>query len=89
MQPLSHTEDRLLALVKEVHQSAPAAICKHYLQPLYVAAFSILKDGQACRAIIRKIFFNHWNNRHYLSTGMGVAFTVTGNTIRVLQNPIH
>jgi RNA polymerase sigma-70 factor (ECF subfamily) len=67
MRPHSHDEDtELLARMKEGDRSALTLIYRKYWQRLYLHAFGLLKNAQACEDIIQELFLQLWTNRQQL-----------------------
>ena len=67
MPSLNHVNDPdWLDLVQGGQESALARIYKKYWQRLYIAAYALLKDGQACEDIIQEIFLKLWLQREHI-----------------------
>jgi RNA polymerase sigma-70 factor (family 1) len=57
---------QLIDRLKQSDEAALSVIYKRYWQPLYVSAYNILKDSQACEDIIQELFIKLWNNRYQI-----------------------
>lgn len=58
-----------LELIKQLHLGSEAALASmfhKYWQPLFVAAFNVLKDKDACEDIIQEIFVTIWDRHEEL-----------------------
>jgi RNA polymerase sigma-70 factor (family 1) len=56
-------DDTLLALIKLGDRDAFAAIYNKYWSKLYVSAFNMLRDAQACEDIVQDILVHLWLKR--------------------------
>lgn len=54
---------QLIDRLKSGDDGALSAIYKKYWQQLYLSAYHILKDEQACEDIIQELFIKLWDNR--------------------------
>jgi len=64
MEPRINIDDsRLLALLKDGDHAAFDRIYRQHWEHLYRAAYSILKDNDACDDIVQEIFVWLWTNR--------------------------
>jgi RNA polymerase sigma-70 factor (family 1) len=54
---------QLIDRLKSGDDGALTAIYKKYWQQLYLSAYHILKDEQACEDIIQELFIKLWDNR--------------------------
>lgn len=57
-------DKQLIDRLKNDDAAALSVIYKKYWQQLYVSAYHILKDQQACEDIIQELFIKLWNKRH-------------------------
>lgn len=57
------TDIEVFALMKAGDEAALAFVYRKYWEPLYVSAYRILKDSQACEDIIQEIFVKLWERR--------------------------
>ncbi|SDF40091.1 RNA polymerase sigma-70 factor, ECF subfamily [Mucilaginibacter pineti] len=53
----------LIDRLKADDETAISAIYKKYWQLLYVSAYNVLKDRQACEDMIQELFIKLWKNR--------------------------
>lgn len=63
---------QLIDRLKSGDEGALVAIYKKYWQQLYLSAYNILKDKQACEDIIQELFIKLWDNRStiYISVSL-------------------
>jgi len=54
---------QLIDRLKSGDESALTAIYKKYWQQLFLSAYNVLKDKQACEDVIQELFIKIWNNR--------------------------
>lgn len=54
---------QLIDRLKDGDETAISAIYKKYWHLLYVSAYNVLKDRQACEDIIQELFIKLWKNR--------------------------
>lgn len=57
---------QLVDRLKSGDESALTAIYKKYWQQLYLSAYNVLKDNQACEDIIQELFIKLWNSREII-----------------------
>jgi RNA polymerase sigma-70 factor (ECF subfamily) len=62
----SHDEKELLRRLAEGDQKALTAIYQQFWQPLFIAAYNIIKDKKACEDILQEIFLQLWVKRDNL-----------------------
>jgi RNA polymerase sigma-70 factor (family 1) len=60
------SDSQLIDRLKLGDEGALASIYKKYWQQLYLSAYNVLKDNQACEDIIQELFIKLWNNRQNL-----------------------
>lgn len=61
-----YSENRLLQQLKESDEQALTLLYKAHWQPLFLSAYSILKDKKACEDIVQEIFLQLWLRRETL-----------------------
>ncbi len=66
MKATSCSDLELIEQLRLGSESALASIFHKYWQPLFTAAFNILKDKDACEDIIQEIFINVWNKHEQM-----------------------
>ena len=54
---------QLIDLLKQDDEVALSRIYEKYWQPLYLAAYHVIKDKQICEDIIQELFIKLWNKR--------------------------
>jgi len=54
---------QLIDRLKSGDESALTAIYKKYWQQLFLSAYNVLKDKQACEDVIQELFIKLWNSR--------------------------
>ena len=54
---------QLIDWLKSGDESALTAIYKKYWQQLFLSAYNVLKDKQACEDVIQELFIKIWNSR--------------------------
>ncbi|MDR6940856.1 RNA polymerase sigma-70 factor [Mucilaginibacter pocheonensis] len=54
---------QLIDRLKLDDETALTAVYKKYWAPLYIAAYQVLKNKEACEDIIQELFIKLWNNR--------------------------
>ena len=74
MSKIPRTDDELLALIKANDENAFKMLYEIYWEQLFVSAFNLLKDREACEDIIQEIFIRFWTNREKIQ----IKTTLTG-----------
>ncbi len=64
MRIISFSDNELLEQLRHDNEAALNMIFKKYWQPLFISAFNLLKDKDACEDIIQDIFIRIWDRRH-------------------------
>ncbi len=78
-QPYQHEKELLYSLAKG-EEEALKAIYLQFWKPLYLSAYNVLKDKEACEDIVQEIFIRLWHRRETLSISTSLAaylFTAT------------
>lgn len=70
--PKSHGDNELISLLKDNKESALTAIYRVYWEELFISAFNVLKDRQACEDIIQEIFIKLWTRRKDLEIAVSL-----------------
>lgn len=65
-------DNQLIDRLKHDDDIALSIIYKKYWQMLYVSAYNILKDQQACEDIIQELFIKLWHNRHLVEINVSL-----------------
>jgi RNA polymerase sigma-70 factor (family 1) len=60
---ITTSDVQLIAQLQLGDDRALSVIYKKYWQQLYLSAYNVLKDKQACEDIIQELFIKLWNNR--------------------------
>lgn len=63
---------QLIEQLKLGDDCALTAIYKKYWQQLYLSAYNVLKDKQACEDIIQELFIKLWNNRNSIEIAVSL-----------------
>ncbi len=63
----SHNESKWLSALATSDQHALTSIYKKYWQPLFISAYNVLKDKQACEDIVQELFLELWKRRATLN----------------------
>lgn len=64
MAQLYLNDSELIDRLKQDDEEAIALIYKNYWEPLYRAAYNIIKDRDICEDMVQELFIRLWNNRH-------------------------
>jgi RNA polymerase sigma-70 factor (family 1) len=62
----SHSDQELLALLREGDKEAFALIYQRYVRPLYQAANKRLQDSEQAEDLVQDVFFSLWKRRETL-----------------------
>ena len=63
---------QLIDRLKMDDETALSAIYKKYWEQLYLSAYHVLKDSQACEDIIQELFIKLWNNRYSITINVSL-----------------
>jgi RNA polymerase sigma-70 factor (family 1) len=66
MHELLLNDIQLIDRLKQDDEVALSCIYKKYWQPLYLAAYHVIKDKQICEDIIQDLFIKLWNKRQLI-----------------------
>lgn len=56
-------DDELLELIRANDEKAFKLLYENYWEQLFISAYSLLKDREACEDILQEIFIRFWTNR--------------------------
>lgn len=62
-----NNENELLYALSKGHEEALKVIYQKYWDRLFISAYNVLKDKEACEDIIQEIFFQLWKKRERLT----------------------
>lgn len=86
----SHADTELIMKLKNHDEHAMIILYKSYWKSLYISAFKILKDKEACEDIVQELFIKIWNNREQLNIQSSVqaylSAAVRYEVLRMLRN---
>ncbi|WPU92901.1 RNA polymerase sigma-70 factor [Mucilaginibacter sabulilitoris] len=63
---------QLIDRLKMDDETALSSIYKEYWEQLYMSAYHVLKDSQACEDIIQELFIKLWNNRYSITINVSL-----------------
>jgi RNA polymerase sigma-70 factor (ECF subfamily) len=63
---------QLIDRLKSGDESALTAIYKKYWQQLFLSAYNVLKDRQACEDVIQELFIKLWNSRNNIEIAVSL-----------------
>lgn len=75
-----YDERQLLSLLATGNEEALAIIFQTYWQPLFLSAYNVLKDKEACEDIVQEIIIQLWQKReslHITTSLSAYLFTAT------------
>ena len=78
--PLNKDEEKILFSLSQHDEEALKFLYQKYWQPLFISAYNVLKDKDACEDIIQDIFIQLWQKRESLSITTSLSaylFTAT------------
>ncbi len=84
---LSHfNEKEILFSLSQSNEEALKLLYQQYWQPLFLSAYNVLKDKEACEDIIQEIFIQLWQKRERLNiTTSLVAYLFTAARYQVFH----
>lgn len=65
-------ESQLIARLHNNDKSALTTLYNMYWQPLYISAYNLLKDKEACEDVIQDVFINIWKNREKIQVNVSI-----------------
>lgn len=78
-------EKELMLVFKEGSEEAMATIYHNYFKKLYLSAYKLLQDAQACEDIIQDVFVSLWQKRETLEITHSLsAYLFTATRFQVL-----
>ncbi|MEI6949050.1 RNA polymerase sigma-70 factor [Paraflavisolibacter sp. H34] len=75
-----HNDPELLAALSQGNEDALVFIYRKYWERLFLSAFNVLKDKEACEDIVQEIFIQLWQKRDRLTITVSLSaylFTAT------------
>lgn len=80
-------EEQLLSRLRESDQKALQEIYLQYWKPLFISAYNILKEKNACQDILQDVFLHLWQNRTTLLIHTSIqAYLYTAVRFQVLKS---
>lgn len=83
--PQSYDDQALLSLLKESDEAALTHIYDRYWKPLYLSAFSIIRETGPCEDIVQDVLFQLWLRRGDVTIGVLRPYLFTAVRYKVLS----
>lgn len=82
----SRTEETLLVRLRHNDETALLEIYNQFWKPLFLSAYNVLKEKQACEDILQDVFLHLWQNRNSLFIHTSLqAYLYTAVRFQVLK----